>query len=395
MPTYHLRLSEPLPAGLGDELAKRVYYIAPGIDSFSLVFGDDRVVGVDLDTEGEEDPAALARKLDLVSRTEVLPQRPTAPEVVWTSPHPTAVRPDAFQELKRLGAVHEMGPGTVATGQLFTDVLDALDRDIRTIATEEFGAARYRYPALIGTAELMRGGYPVSFPQHVLTASHVRPDPEVYRDFVAGAADAHDLAAHIERHSGHAGYCLPPTMCFHTYVQLSGERLAEGTTVVTSRGKSFRYESRYHHSLERLWDFTIREVVFLGEAAEVARCRRGFLDAACEFVAELGLAGTVERAHDPFFGDATVPRRVLAQTLSGLKYELRLPVDDDRTVAAASFNLHGTVFGERYGITGPDGATVHTACVGFGLERLTFALFCRYGADQERWPAGLRARLLG
>jgi hypothetical protein len=37
--------------------------------------------------------------------------------------------------------------------------------------------------------------------------------------------------------------------------------------------------------------------------------------------------------------------------------------------------------------------TAHTACLGFGLERITLALVKRHGLDQERWPATVREEL--
>ncbi|SEF67953.1 hypothetical protein SAMN05216223_101702 [Actinacidiphila yanglinensis] len=406
MPTYLVNLAEPLPESLGDELAKRIYYLADGIDAFALVRSEDRVTGVEITTRADADPAGLARRLDHVSRTEVRPQRLTAAAPLWTSPHPPAASSGTFERLRELGAVHEMGPGAVATGRLFSEVLDALDAGVLALATDAFGAEEFRYPALISTAALHKGGYLTSFPQFAMTASCVSSDLDVYRAFVDGMAaaaepsagappseDADSPAAVIDRYSRHSGYCLPPTMCFHTYLQLAGRPLPAGGAVVTSRGKSFRFESRYSRSLERLWDFTIREIVFLGDTDTVARRRADFLTAACGYVGELGLAGWVEPASDPFFAAPTVPRRLLAQRLTAAKYELRLPVDDGRSVAAASFNVHGTTFGESYRITLPNGTTAGTACVGFGLERLAFAFFCRHGTDPTGWPAALRARL--
>lgn len=398
MPTYLVHLADPIPESLGDELAKRIYYLAADIDAFALVRSENRVTGVEITTTADADPAGLARKLDHVNRTEVRPQRLATAAPLWTSPHPPAGSSGTFERLKELGAVHEMGPGAVATGRLFSEVLDALDTGVLALAADAFGAEEFRYPALISTSALHRGGYLTSFPQFAMTASCVSSDLDVYGAFIDEMAATGDPAADgpaavIDRYSRHSGYCLPPTMCFHTYLQLGGRPLPAGGAVVTSRGKSFRFESRYSRSLERLWDFTIREIVFLGDARTVARQRTDFLTAACGYVEDLGLAGWVEPASDPFFAVPTVPKRLLAQRLAAAKYELRLPVDDGRTVAAASFNLHGTTFGESYGITLPTGATASTACVGFGLERLAFAFFCRHGTDRTGWPAGLRARL--
>lgn len=393
MPTYLVDLPSPLPASLAEELAKRVYYVAEGIDSFTFVHREDTVTGVEVTTSAGTDQAALARKLEYVTRTEVLPQRLAEATPVWRSPHPASGASGVFESLKAAGVVHEMGPGAIATGALFTDVLDALDNGVRRIATEQFGAAQYRYPTLVSTTALRCGGYLTSFPQFVMSAGRLRIDLDVYRHFVERITAGEDPASLIDRHSTHSGYCLPPTMCFHTYLQMSDRPLPSNPVVVTSRGKSFRFESRYNHSLERLWDFTIREIVFLGDGGTVARGRQDFLDAACRYVEDLELAGYVEPANDPFFGDPKVPDRVLAQRLRRLKYELRLPADDGRDVSVASFNIHGTTFGEPYAITLPTGEVAHTACVGFGLERLAFAFFCQHGVDQDRWPARVRARL--
>lgn len=52
-----------------------------------------------------------------------------------------------------------------------------------------------------------------------------------------------------------------------------------------------------------------------------------------------------------------------------------------------SFNIHGSNFGEAFGMTLPTGGPAHSACVGFGLERLAYAFLCRHGADPADWPA--------
>lgn len=394
MPSYRIPLSTPVSAVKADELAKRMFYVSQAIDDFALVSDGGQVTTVEVTTSTAVDPGELARKVDLVVATDVLPQRALSTDgIVWRSPHPSRTADGVFDGLLAEGAVVAMGEGMYATGEGFTRLLDALDRRLRAIAVEDFGAVRYRYPTLVSTRSLRRGGYLDAFPQFLMSACRLHADVEVYRDFVEGLSSTDDTAQHLMRFSEHSGYCLPPTMCFHTYGQLADARLARDNLVVTSRGKSFRFESRYRRSLERLWDFTIREIVFLGDEDTVAGQREQFMAKACDLVTELGLGGHVEVASDPFFGSGTTPTRLLAQRLMKLKYELRLPVEQERTVAVGSFNLHGTTFGEAYGITLPDGRTAHSACVGFGLERLAFAFVCQHGTEPGAWPAAVRAAL--
>ena len=40
-----------------------------------------------------------------------------------------------------------------------------------------------------------------------------------------------------------------------------------------------------------------------------------------------------------------------------------------------------------------DGTIAHTACVGFGLERIALALYHRHGFDRAAWPGSVREAL--
>jgi seryl-tRNA synthetase len=156
--------------------------------------------------------------------------------------------------------------------------------------------------------------------------------------------------------------------------------------VITSKGKSFRYESRYHRTLERLWDYTTREIVFIGERDFVVESRERFMESTFSFVEQLGLSGHTEVANDPFFAIPNIAAKVLNQKMFELKYELRLPVDSDRTIAVASFNFHDQFFGQQFEIQNSASGWVSTGCVGFGLERFTYAFLCRHGIDPQHWP---------
>jgi hypothetical protein len=77
-----------------------------------------------------------------------------------------------------------------------------------------------------------------------------------------------------------------------------------------------------------------------------------------------------------------------------LKHELVVAVSSDNDeIALMSANEHGVHFSSAFGIELADGTPAETACVGFGLERVTLALLDRHGLDPERWPAPVRQEL--
>ena len=264
--------------------------------------------------------------------------------------------------------------------------LAKVDEAIRRIAVDSFDAVEFRYPTVISTDAISRAGYLDSFPHHVMLATHIDPDADVFDGFRTREEDRSLLDF-----ASDTSIMLPPTLCYHTFDARRGEKFDPETLVVeTCRGKAFRYESAYASGLERLWDFTIREVVFIGTRERTTLARDEFMQAVQAWLEGLGVAAACTVASDPFFAGADPVAQVWTQRLMKLKYELRLPVAPDRTIAAASFNVHGDVFGNAFDLRFEGGGSVNSACVGVGLERLTFALLSRFGLDPEKWPSSLR-----
>ncbi|MET7359185.1 hypothetical protein ABZS76_12110 [Streptomyces sp. NPDC005562] len=400
MTNIRLALEPALPGELAQELAQRVYFVSEAITGFSLVrsdaSGDITAVDVELDSaEGSApadpaDPAELARKLNLVTANDLLGQRFLEPKVVWRAAD-TGPAKDVYDELVARGAAVEAGAGQIGVGEPVLSLMDHLDALLRALVAEEFGAQEFRYPTLITADALRRTGYFESFPQMVMTVTRLHGDVDSYRGFLDDLASGGGLQAALTAHSGGHDHCLPPTMCFHTYHQFADGPLPRPSMVVTARGKSFRNESRYRRSLERLWDFTIREIVFLGTPEFVLDARRRLMERAYELVDALGLGGRCEVAGDPFFLNDTTAARAWSQRLLELKYELRLPLDGERDVSVGSFNYHEQFFGRSFGIAGETGEPVFTGCAGFGLERFAYAFLCRHGLDPANWPASVRA----
>ncbi len=67
-----------------------------------------------------------------------------------------------------------------------------------------------------------------------------------------------------------------------------------------------------------------------------------------------------------------------------LKFELQVPLGGAAPTAVSSFNYHQDHFAERYGLVLADGSTAHTACLGFGEERIVLALLYTHGSSIPR-----------
>ncbi|MFJ5533562.1 hypothetical protein [Streptomyces sp. NPDC093261] len=387
MPTVHVPLSPGVPESLAPELMKRLFFVSSSITEFELTREEGSVTGVELTlhSAGGADSAEVAAKVNRVVAEQILPQRPLAPRVVWESPVHRDAFADTFPELVERGTVVVSGEGQVGFGEPLISLFAYLDKRLRAIALSLKSAREYQYPTLLPASVLDRFGYFGSFPQFPMFVTRLHNDLDVYQSFVERYTAEQRLPDDLFAHCSNHDYCLPPTMCYHSFHQFQGRRL-EDDMVVTARGKAFRYESRYHTSLERLWDFTIREIVFMGSQEFAATCRNSVMQQAFSLMEELGLAGRCEVASDHFFTNADTAGKILSQRMMELKFELLLPVSADRSIAVGSFNLHGNFFGDCFDITGSGGGSIASGCVGFGLERLVHAFLSQHGSDPARWP---------
>jgi seryl-tRNA synthetase len=394
MTETRVTLRSPVAGSYASEIERRLFYVSAGITGFRLVERDGQIHEVVVATDAPADADGLAAKLAHVIETDVLTHRPMPRKVVWESPCSAAATGEVFDDLLARGIAFEAGEGQVAFGEPLIALMDHFDETLTSKVVELFGAREYRYPTLIPTRVLERCGYFNSFPQFLMFVTRLHGDTDTYRAFVADYERDGRVDPSVLGQCDNLDYCLPPTMCFHTFHQYGNRVLGTGDgEVVTAKGKSFRFESRYATSLERLWDFTIREVVFMGSREFAIEARRSLMEAAFAFVTDLGLACCCEVANDPFFCKSDAAEVVLSQRLLELKYELRAHVGPERSIAVASFNAHEDFFSRNFDIRAPDGEPVTTACAGFGLERLVYSFLCHHGLEPAGWPPAVRQAL--
>lgn len=391
MEEFVVTFTEPLGPDSAEELTRLVYFVDESIEAFELLYAEHGLVtGIRLtagrELEGQQE--RLGRRLNALVDGDFSRRAAPARRTLWRLAG--AQQPaDVFDELIASGAAVQSGEGQIAIGGPMLAALEVLDARIRDLVSS-YRAVQYRYPTLLPTSVIDRGGYFDSFPHFMMFVCRLRSNADEYERFGAArraGAAVEDIALRFARDADH---CLPPTMCFHTYHQFAGRRLTAGAnTIVTSRGKAFRFESRYARGLERLWDFTIRETVFIGSRDFVRSSRQRMMDDVRALLESLGLTAFCAVANDPFFAQSGSGTKIAAQVLAETKYELRMPLDERRTVAVGSFNDAGDFFTDRFDIRYDDGSAAHTGCVGFGLERLAYAFLCQYGLDECAWPTAV------
>ena len=127
--------------------------------------------------------------------------------------------------------------------------------------------------------------------------------------------------------------------------------------------------------------FHMREIVRIGEPEAVVAWRDRWLERSTR-AAAVGSGWTRTSESPPTRSSGAAGRMLAAsQREQELKFEILVPIAGPEPTAVVSFNYHQDHFALIYGITIADGGAAHTACLGFGLERITLALLRAHGLD--------------
>ncbi|MGH1591503.1 amino acid--[acyl-carrier-protein] ligase [Methylobacterium phyllosphaerae] len=271
----------------------------------------------------------------------------------------------------------------------FESVVDALDRMITRLGAAE-EAEVLRFPPAMSRPAFERSGYLKGFPDLAGTVHSFCGDPGGHAEILACLEAGTDWTGQ----QAATDVVLTPAACYPVYP------VAAARGALPAAGRLFDLQSycfRREPSLEptRMQLFRMREYVRMGSPEQVLAFRETWLERGTAMIRALGLPLAIDAANDPFFGRAG---RMLAnnQRAQGLKFELNVPVNSvEKPTACLSFNYHQDHFGSTWELRQADGGVAHTACVGFGLERITLALLRHHGLDLAAWPGAVRAELWG
>lgn len=279
--------------------------------------------------------------------------------------------------------------GLYGRGGRFEDVIAAFERLIDRYGAAD-GAEAIRFPPGMNRAYFEKSGYMKSFPQLAGTV-HSFCGNELDHVSLLKCMDAEEDWTAEQKATD---IVLTPAACYPLYPTIAKRgNLPEKGGLYDLQSYCFRHEPSNDPARQQL--FRMREYVCMGSQEHVTDFRQTWMDRGQQIMAEVGLPVEIDVANDPFFGRAG---KMLAnnQRDQNLKFELLIPITStSNPTACMSFNYHQDAFGSKWGLNLADGSVAHTACVGFGLERIALALFHHHGLDVDQWPASVRAALWG
>ena len=286
-------------------------------------------------------------------------------------------------ELVNAGLLVPMGvPGVYGRGEMFERVIARFD-GLVSRKGEVLSPEIVRFPPLFARADYERIDHIHNFPDLMGSVHTFSKGEREHRDMLGKFERKQDWSRDLDP----AAVMLTPAICYPLYPTLAG-RLPPGGRRFDLQGYAFRHEPSPDPA--RMQVFRMHEFVRIGTSAEALEHRGYWLERGREIFKSVGLVVDTVPANDPFFGRGGKVQKAL-QLEQSLKFEFVIPIcSAEKPTAIGSCNYHLDHFGVAFGITTHAGETAHSACVGFGLERVALALFKTHGLRVEAWPREVR-----
>ncbi|MFI4999339.1 MAG: amino acid--[acyl-carrier-protein] ligase [Reyranellales bacterium] len=288
-------------------------------------------------------------------------------------------------ELLRAGLLISMGvDGLYGRSGAFERVVEGINAAFSAVGDPDKPEVM-RFPPGIGKHQLEQSGYLKSSPQLVGTV----------HSFAGNDRDHRAMLDLVEKHGDWTAgqktteVALAPAACYGVYPAIAARgRLAQEGALVDVYTYCFRHEPSIDPA--RMQMFRQREHVRLGSETQALAFRKLWMERGRAIIGSFSLPFDVEVANDPFFG-RTGKLLATSQRDESLKFELVVPITStEQPTACVSFNYHRDLFGRAWKIETDSGKTAHTACVGFGVERIALALFKHHGFAFKDWPKKVR-----
>ena len=377
-----IKLPDKLPEDVCIEIAKRACYCDDAISNCKYVSSSHQLA---IESEEKQKSEQIIDKVQLLIDKMKTERLVLKPQIVRERKRKNDTYDGGvFKKLVSEKSISTEGVGVIARSGKFLTLLNTFDEFFERLGVKYFQSEVRNYNSLIPADWLRRANYFSSFPHSVTFTTHLKEDYHIIENFAARHKDGEDLNFKSIDEITTPQYCLSPAVCYHCYGELQGHDFSKTNNKIisyTAMNRCFRYESKNITELDRLWEFSMREIVFIGAKDEVLTAKAESLELVWKLIEILDLTAHIETASDPFFASDFKSLRFF-QLANDLKYELRTPINEKDTIASGSFNYHENFMGSSFNIKADAEDFAHTGCAAFGLERLVYSTLCQIGFDK-------------
>lgn len=287
-------------------------------------------------------------------------------------------------ELLEKGILFDSGvQGVYGLSGVFEGIVEAFESYITRVG-KELNPEVMRFPPILNRETYLSTDHIETMPDLMGSVHSFLGDQRQHLNLMQKKHAGEDWTTELEP----TKVMMVPAACYPLYPTAKNTVLPDDGRLVDLRAFVFRHEPSPDPA--RMQIFRQREFVKLGTPEQAHAHRDYWLEKGQEMLKSVGLDVEAIIANDPFFGRGG---RVMAATQKEqtLKFEIVAPIaSEQKLTAISSSNCHLDHFGKEFNIKTPDGEDAHTACIGFGLERITLALLKKHGFDTDKWPAEVK-----
>ena len=266
----------------------------------------------------------------------------------------------------------------------FLKIFRKINKYFYNIALKKYNATDQENPVFWPIDLYKKINYFSEFPQQILLVTGLKRSSKIYNDFSRTYLNKNKFQSiKIDNNFTNSHYGLQPAVCDNCYYALKNINKFKNN-IYTTYNKVFRNEDSKVNSLDRLINFSVRDIMFVGTKKFVADTKNKLFEELKFFFLKTGLSFSIEIANDPFFVGKL--NKNVFQHSHELKYEILTEIPFlKKKIAVGSINFHLDTFGRAFNIKNKK-EFIYSGCIGIGFERLMLALYSQHGTSLKKWP---------
>jgi len=283
-------------------------------------------------------------------------------------------------DIYRSGLVKTSGAGLLNFNKEAVALFDYFDNLFLSFA-KLLGCEEKKYPVLLPIDAYRSTGYLKTSPQYAIFCCELEENIQK----IKGVGSITSLLKLLKEPIN----ALSPSACFHVYDDIKDSEL-KSPVAITLKQNVFRNEGRFNFKeFGRLKSYTVREIVFIGNSDYVTEKLNKMRNIIIEFLQAINLSSYIISSSDAFIVPEIQKIKDI-QITEKSKYEVKIKVDSENSLACASLNYHGISFSKPFHFNVFGAKNTVSGCIGFGLERWILAFLSQFGCELKNWPSEIK-----